>query len=133
LAANAEPGPLDDLVGPFHHVSHCGRSASRAEAVHAAETHEAGATVSLREPPAGCRGSPDADRIRPGESAVIAKILAHLEKAASDRHQTELPLGARACPAACPSGQRAGFRQAEAEWVATRGRLHESGRRYRVL
>jgi hypothetical protein len=32
------------------------------------------------------------------ESAVIAKILAHLEKAASDRHQTELPLGARAPP-----------------------------------
>ena len=32
------------------------------------------------------------------EPAVIAKILAHLEKAASDRHQTELPLGARAPP-----------------------------------
>jgi hypothetical protein len=32
------------------------------------------------------------------ESAVIAKILAHLEKAASDRHQTELPRGARAPP-----------------------------------
>ena len=30
------------------------------------------------------------------EPAVVAKILAHLEKAASDRHQTELPLGARA-------------------------------------
>jgi hypothetical protein len=32
------------------------------------------------------------------EPAVVAKILAHLEKAASDRHQTELPLGARAPP-----------------------------------
>lgn len=32
------------------------------------------------------------------EPAIIAKILAHLEKTASDRHQTELPLGARAPP-----------------------------------
>jgi hypothetical protein len=32
------------------------------------------------------------------EPAVIAKILAHLERRARDQHQTELPLGARAPP-----------------------------------
>jgi len=32
------------------------------------------------------------------EPAVIAKILAQLEKTAPDRHQAELPLGARAPP-----------------------------------
>jgi len=32
------------------------------------------------------------------EPAVIAKILAHLEMTAPDRHQAELPLGARAPP-----------------------------------
>jgi hypothetical protein len=32
------------------------------------------------------------------EPVVIAKILAHLEKTAPDRHQAELPLGARAPP-----------------------------------
>ena len=32
------------------------------------------------------------------EPEVIAKILAHLEKTASDQHQPELPLGARAPP-----------------------------------
>jgi hypothetical protein len=32
------------------------------------------------------------------EPAVIAKILAHLEKTAPDPHQAELPLGARAPP-----------------------------------
>ncbi len=32
------------------------------------------------------------------EPAVIAKILAQLEKTAPDRHQVELPLGARAPP-----------------------------------
>ena len=29
---------------------------------------------------------------------VIAKMLAHLQKAAPDQHQAELPLGARAPP-----------------------------------
>lgn len=32
------------------------------------------------------------------EPEVIAKILAHLEKAAPDQYQPELPLGARAPP-----------------------------------
>ena len=32
------------------------------------------------------------------EPAVIAKILAHLERTAPDPHQPELPLGARAPP-----------------------------------
>ena len=32
------------------------------------------------------------------EPAVIAKILAQMEKTAPDRHQAELPLGARAPP-----------------------------------
>jgi hypothetical protein len=32
------------------------------------------------------------------EPEVIAKILAHLERAALDQHQSELPLGARAPP-----------------------------------
>lgn len=33
------------------------------------------------------------------EPAVIAKILAHLERTTPDSHQPELPLGARAPPA----------------------------------
>ena len=33
------------------------------------------------------------------EPAVIAKILAHLERAAPEQHQAALPLGARASPA----------------------------------
>ena len=33
------------------------------------------------------------------EPAVIAKILAHLQRTAPDQHQPELPLGARAPPA----------------------------------
>ena len=32
------------------------------------------------------------------EPEVIAKMLAHLQKAAPDQHQAELPLGARAPP-----------------------------------
>lgn len=34
-----------------------------------------------------------------GKLAVIAKILAHMERTAPDPHQSELPLGARAPPA----------------------------------
>ena len=36
------------------------------------------------------------------EPAVIAKILAHLERTAPDQYQPELPLGARAPPAQSP-------------------------------